>query len=181
MVERLCILPAAKVMSISSAAFYEWVQTFISKIDLIVRLSAMRQNSIITRYKRQFVDATFRIKLRNIPNEIFLSLFQIIKVLIQSGAHLHGRAYIIGEKICAAAAVGNTKRLKSYQLANADLSQKDFSGRTPLHLAALHGKTQVIKFLLAHDVDTKASDKTNQSPYDLAKVSGSAEAVTLLS
>ncbi|OAD56837.1 L-asparaginase [Eufriesea mexicana] len=106
---------------------------------------------------------------------------EIIKILIQSGAHLHGRGYIIGEKICAAAAVGNMKRLKSYELANADFSQKDFSGRTPLHFAALHGKIQAIKFLLEHNVDTKTLDKTHQSPYDLAKVSGYTEAVTLLS
>lgn len=100
---------------------------------------------------------------------------------MQCGAHLHGSAYAIGEKMCAAAAVGNLKRLKSYQLANADLSQKDFSGRTPLHFAALHNKTQVLEFLLDQNVEAKCLDKTNQSPHDLAKVSGSADAAKILS
>ncbi|XP_043526263.1 L-asparaginase [Frieseomelitta varia] len=106
---------------------------------------------------------------------------EVIKILMQCGAHLHGSAYAIGEKMCAAAAVGNLKRLKSYKLANADLSQKDFSGRTPLHFAALHNKTQVLEFLLDQNVETGCLDKTSQSPHDLAKVSGAADAANILS
>ncbi|XP_050487481.1 L-asparaginase-like isoform X3 [Bombus huntii] len=106
---------------------------------------------------------------------------EIINILIHNGAHLHGSAYIIGEKMCAAAAVGNVKRLTSYQLANADLSQKDFSGRTPLHFAALHNNTQAVQFLLDHNVETECFDKTEQSPHDLAKASGSVDAARLLS
>ena len=112
---------------------------------------------------------------------ISISTFQVIKILMQCGAHLHGSAYAIGEKMCAAAAVGNLKRLRSYQLASADLSQKDFSGRTPLHYAALHNKTQVLEFLLDQNVEAGCLDKTGQSPHDLAKVSGSADAAKILS
>lgn len=100
---------------------------------------------------------------------------------MQCGAHLHGNACIIGEKMCIAATTGNVKRLKSYQLANALLSQKDFSGRTPLHFAALHNRTQVIKFLMEYNVDMICFDKMNQSPYDLAIAVGSTEAAILLS
>ncbi|KAG6800991.1 L-asparaginase isoform X1 [Apis mellifera caucasica] len=106
---------------------------------------------------------------------------EIIKILMQCGAHLHGNACIIGEKMCIAATTGNVKRLKSYQLANAILSQKDFSGRTPLHFAALHNRTQVIKFLMEYNVDMICFDKMNQSPYDLAIAAGSTEAAILLS
>ncbi|XP_076235250.1 L-asparaginase isoform X2 [Calliopsis andreniformis] len=106
---------------------------------------------------------------------------EIIKVLLQCGAHLHGSAHLIAEKMCIAAAVGNVKRLKSYGLANADLSQHDISGRTPLHFAALHNKVSVIQFLLEKGVETECLDKAGQSPYDLAKAAGSAEAMTLLS
>ncbi|XP_076283370.1 L-asparaginase 1 [Lasioglossum baleicum] len=107
--------------------------------------------------------------------------YDIIKVLMQCGAHLHGSGYLIGEKMCAAAAVGNLKRLKSYDYANADLSQIEFSGRTPLHCAALHNKTQAIKFLLKHGVSADCKDKIGQTPLDLAKAAGSTEAVSLLS
>ncbi|XP_076751974.1 L-asparaginase 1 [Xylocopa sonorina] len=105
----------------------------------------------------------------------------IIKILMQCGAHLHGSAYLIGERMCAAAAVGNITRLKSYQLANADLSQTDLSGRTPLHIAALHNEVKTVKFLLEHNVDRDGRDKSGQSPYDLAKASDSMEVEILLS
>ncbi|XP_053984145.1 L-asparaginase 1 [Hylaeus volcanicus] len=106
---------------------------------------------------------------------------EIIKVLLQCGAHLHGSAYLIGEKICAAAAVGNVKRLTSFYLASADLSQKDFSGRTPLHFAALHNNVQALKFLLDYGVETTCYDKMGLTPYDLAKAAGSAQAELMLS
>ncbi|XP_078035975.1 L-asparaginase isoform X2 [Augochlora pura] len=105
----------------------------------------------------------------------------IIKVLLQCGAHLHGSDYLIGEKMCVAASVGNVKRLKSYHNANADLSQNEFSGRTPLHYAALHNKVQVIKFLLEHRVNTDCKDKIGHTPLDLARAANSVDAVSLLS
>ena len=106
---------------------------------------------------------------------------EVIKLLMKCGAHLHGYdTCMIREKMCAAAAVGDVKRLESYHFANADLSQKDFSGRTPLHLAALHNKEQVVKFLLKHGAETGSVDKVNQSPYDLAVTVDSIEAAFLL-
>ncbi|XP_026668297.1 uncharacterized protein LOC108623675 isoform X2 [Ceratina calcarata] len=106
---------------------------------------------------------------------------EIIQILMQCGAHLHENAYMIGERMCLAATTGNVKRLKSYHLAKGDLSQKDFSGRTPLHLAALHGKLEAMKFLLECGVDTECFDATGRSPYDFAEISGSPEAMSLLS
>ncbi|XP_076166065.1 L-asparaginase isoform X2 [Ptiloglossa arizonensis] len=106
---------------------------------------------------------------------------EIIGILMQCGAHLHGSAYAIGEKMCTAASVGNVKRLKSFLLANGDLSQKDSSGRTPMHLAALHNKVQVVKFLLDQDVETNSYDKMGLLPYDFAKAAGSVQAESLLS
>lgn len=100
---------------------------------------------------------------------------------MQCGAHLFGSARVIGEKMCTAAAAGDLKRLTSYYLANADLSQKDFSGRAPMHFAVLNNKIQSLKFLLEHGADAKCFDKTGQSPYDLAKALDSAEITTLLS
>lgn len=106
---------------------------------------------------------------------------QIIKVLLQCGAHLHGNALLIGEKMCAAATAGNTKRLMSFFLAGTDLSQKDASGRTPLHFAALHDRTEVIEFLLNHGVDSCCIDMTGQTARDLAEAVQATGAISLLS
>ncbi|XP_050444939.1 L-asparaginase-like [Cataglyphis hispanica] len=105
---------------------------------------------------------------------------EIIKVLLQCGAHLHGNALLIGERMCAAAAAGNTKRLQSYLLAGADLSQKDVSGRTPLHFAALHNHTETIEFLLDHGADPCCVDMMGQTATDLAKVARAMDATRLL-
>lgn len=106
--------------------------------------------------------------------------FQIIKLLLQCGAHLHGNAQLLGERICAAATVGNVKRLRSYALAGADLSQKDVSGRTPLHFAALHNRARAIEFLLDHGVDLHCIDLLGQTARDLAEAVQALDAMRLL-
>ncbi|XP_014226538.1 L-asparaginase isoform X1 [Trichogramma pretiosum] len=89
---------------------------------------------------------------------------EIIKLLVQCGAHLHERGIVIGDRMCRAAAVGNINRLRSYHLASADLSQADISGRTPLHLAAMHGHAKCVEFLLERGVDLQASDMLRLTP-----------------
>lgn len=71
--------------------------------------------------------------------------------------------------MCAAATVGNTKRLESYRLSGANLSQKDVSGRTPLHFAALHGRSETIGFLLDNGADPRSTDMLNQTAADVAR------------
>lgn len=61
----------------------------------------------------------------------------IIKLLMKCGAHITGSARAVGEHLCAAASRGSRKRLESYYLAGADLSQPDPSGRTALHVVSL--------------------------------------------
>lgn len=99
-------------------------------------------------------------------------IFQIVKVLLHCGAHLHGNAQLIGERMCAAATAGNVKRLRSYLLAGADLSQKDISGRTPLHFAALHNRTETVEFLLEHGADLSCVDMLGQTAASLAEAAG---------
>lgn len=101
-------------------------------------------------------------------------------MLLQCGAHFHGDAVLIGERMCSAATVGNTKRLQSYLLAGADLSQKDYCGRTPLHFAALHDRTETIMFLLAHGADPRCVDMLGQTAADLAEIARAASAIHLL-
>lgn len=59
---------------------------------------------------------------------------EIIKLLMKCGAHITASARAVGESLCAATARGLLKRIESYRLAGADLSQTDTCGRTPLHV-----------------------------------------------
>ncbi|XP_026830196.1 uncharacterized protein LOC105281928 isoform X2 [Ooceraea biroi] len=104
----------------------------------------------------------------------------IIKVLLQCGAHLHGNAQLIGERMCAAATAGNMKRLRSFLLAGADLSQKDFGGRTPLHFAALHNHAEAIEFLLDHGADLDCVDMLGQTAGNLAEAAGGVDTTRFL-
>lgn len=74
----------------------------------------------------------------------------------------------MGENLCSAAARGLIKRLQSYRLAGANLSQFDFSGRTALHLSCLHGHKDVVEYLLSSSVDTAPIDHLKLTPYDYA-------------
>lgn len=72
--------------------------------------------------------------------------------------------------MCAAAVAGNIKRLQSYRLAGADISQANFSGRTPLHFASLHRRKNVIKYLLEYGADPRCADMLGQIPADFMKI-----------
>jgi len=117
---------------------------------------------------------------RTIVHSSLALIFQIIKVLLQCGAHLHGNAQLIGERMCAAASAGNAKRLRSYLLAGADLSQKDASGRTPLHFTALHNRTEATRFLLDHGADLCCVDMLGQTAADLAEAARATDVAHLL-
>lgn len=93
---------------------------------------------------------------------------EIIKLLLKCGAHITGSTRSLGDSICGAAARGLVKRLESYRLAGVDLSLKDNSGRTPLHLAALHGHINVVEYLLKHDVEN-TEDMLGLMPMDYAE------------
>lgn len=93
---------------------------------------------------------------------------EIIGLLVNCGAHLTGSARAIGEHLCAAAARGFLTRIKSYQLAGADLSQPDPSGRTALHVAALHGQEEIVKYLLNYTENANETDMLGLTALDYA-------------
>ncbi|XP_067641032.1 L-asparaginase isoform X2 [Eurosta solidaginis] len=104
----------------------------------------------------------------------------IIQVLINCGAHLTGSSRGIGEQLCAAAARGALLRLKSYHLAGADLAQPDPSGRTALHVAALHCHTELVKYLLDFYDNTLIKDMLDLTPLDYALKGGCQDILLLL-
>lgn len=104
----------------------------------------------------------------------------IIKTLIKCGAHITGSARALGEQMCAAAARGLVKRLVSYRMAGANLSQGDLSGRTALHLACAHGHKDVVEYLLRNSANRTAIDLLKLTPFDYANLSGQTEICKLL-
>lgn len=93
---------------------------------------------------------------------------EIIKLLLKCGAHLTASPRSVGDGLCAAASRGRINKLESYRLAGVDLSQQDMSGRTALHLAALHNHPSVVDYLLKHSVEI-SKDFLGLTPLDYAK------------
>ena len=49
------------------------------------------------------------------------------------------------------------------------INEKDKYGRTPLFIATLKGRNEIIKLLLENDADIYSSNNENKTPYDIAK------------
>lgn len=92
---------------------------------------------------------------------------EIIRWLLKCGAHLTESTRSLGDHLAGAAARSLIKRLESYRLAGVDLSLQDASGRSALHLAALHGHVNVVDYLLGHDVEF-CVDMLGLTPLDYA-------------
>lgn len=105
---------------------------------------------------------------------------EIIKTLVKCGAHMTGSARAVGEQLCSAASRNGIKRIQSYRLAGAYLSQADASGRTALHVACLHGHIELVEYLLKCNVDRYAMDLLNLTPYDYAERGHQKEIIDLL-
>lgn len=105
---------------------------------------------------------------------------EIIKILVKCGAHMTGSARGLGEQLCSVAVRGYVKRIESYRLAGADLTQPDSSGRTALHVASLHGHLELVKYLLKHRVEKDEVDALGLSPLDYATRGGHTEIVEFL-
>lgn len=105
---------------------------------------------------------------------------RIIALLIKCGAHLTGSARIIGENLVSIAARGAVNRMESYRLAGADLSQPDPSGRTALHVAALHGHLEMVKYLIGRRVERNVKDMLGLTPLGYAKLGENNEVIIKL-
>lgn len=82
--------------------------------------------------------------------------------------------------ICRAASKGATLRLRSYELAGANLSQTDPCGRTALHAAVESKNINSVEWLLNKNVSRNVKNALGQTPLEIAKLLKCQEIVALL-
>ena len=72
------------------------------------------------------------------------------------------------QKLISAAAHGELERIKELYSQGMDLASSDYDGRTPLHLAAVNGHVEVVKYLVDCGVDKEVKDRWANRAYDEA-------------
>lgn len=105
---------------------------------------------------------------------------EIINTLRQCGAHLTLEPTALGAELCLAASKGATLRLRSYELAGANLNQPDPCGRTPLHAAVESKNVHSVEWLLRKGVKKNVKNALGQTPLEIAKLLKCQEIVSLL-
>uniref|UniRef100_F6VF13 asparaginase n=1 Tax=Monodelphis domestica TaxID=13616 RepID=F6VF13_MONDO len=69
---------------------------------------------------------------------------------------------------CAAARMGDVEALEAIIELGGDLSESDFDGRTPLHMAARGGHVDAVQCLLSHGANVNSLDGDRSSPLLMA-------------
>ena len=72
------------------------------------------------------------------------------------------------QKLISAAAQGELERIRELGFQGVDLESSDYDGRTPLHLAAVNGHVEVVKYLVEYGVNKDVKDRWDNTPYDEA-------------
>lgn len=82
--------------------------------------------------------------------------------------------------VAAAAAIGDLHLLNALLAAGADANAANDIGMTPLHYAAMHGRTAAAAVLLDHGADVNSADHAGWTPLLLAVLGGQAQTAELL-
>ncbi|ODN02046.1 L-asparaginase [Orchesella cincta] len=105
---------------------------------------------------------------------------EVINVLRKCGAHLTFEPTALGAELCLAASKGSVLRLRSYELAGANLNQEDPCGRTALHAATESRNKNVVEWLLLKGASKNVKNALGQSPLDIAKLLNCQDLISLL-
>ncbi|XVF72512.1 hypothetical protein PTKIN_Ptkin12aG0127000 [Pterospermum kingtungense] len=105
--------------------------------------------------------------------------FDVVNVLISSGCEIDNS---VDQVLHYAAAINRVDLIEVLFLAykNLDLNAVDFCGRTPIHIAASYGCTEVIRFCLSAGGNPEVLDVNRCSPLHLAAQEGHLDAVECL-
>ena len=88
--------------------------------------------------------------------------------------------WLLNRLLLSAAKAGDAARVERLLSRGADVSARDGSRRTPLHIAAGMNHTEVVSLLLTHGPDLGARDVEESTPLHYATTGGALDAVRLL-
>ena len=126
------------------------------------------------------VHAKDRYGITPLEDAINFNKHEIITIIMKTGGHLKMHPYKLGIELCLAAAKGNSETLVSFALAEADLNQGDYDGRTALHIAVSHGSDECISTLKKYGAKVDIEDKFGKTPMDDARRMGREDLLELL-
>uniref|UniRef100_A0A915CJA0 asparaginase n=4 Tax=Ascarididae TaxID=6250 RepID=A0A915CJA0_PARUN len=95
-----------------------------------------------------------------------------IKALRDAGAVPVGNPIDLGVELCLLTSRGDIDALGAWIAAGVDINEKDYEGRTALHVAVCAGNEELVTYLLARGANPEAIDNTSYTPIDEAKRRG---------
>ncbi|KHN73373.1 L-asparaginase, partial [Toxocara canis] len=103
-----------------------------------------------------------------------------IEALREAGAVPLGNPIDLGVELCLLASRGDMDGLGAWIAAGVDINEKDYGGRTALHIAVSNGNEELVAYLLANGADPDVCDNGNCSPVGEAERKGYASILNQL-
>lgn len=83
-------------------------------------------------------------------------------------------------QLCDATRDGNIEKMKSLIAEGADVNAKSQRGNTPLHIATIGNRKNVVELLIANGTDASLENELGQNPMDIAILESHPEIAKLL-